>query len=150
MNSAAFLTNLRLVSIFSQLIISNISFFLTFFHIRFLFWVCWRHSTSRCFTDCRSYLRRHSGELKPSIFLEWKNFLKLIFFIYIGIISVLAFLPRLLYIFSIFFLGFGQIAYNFLLVLSLVQAIFHYSKALHSSVSLTIACNLPNFCSSDV
>ncbi len=53
MNWAAFLTNFGLVSISSQLILPNATFLLSPSHIRFLFWVYKRHSTSRCFADCK-------------------------------------------------------------------------------------------------
>ena len=150
MNWAAFLTNFGLVSISSQLILPNATFLLSSSHIRFLFWVCKRHSTSRCFADCRPRLQGHSGESKPGTFLEWRNFLRPIFSVRIWTMSALAALPRPLCTSSVFFVGFGQIACSSLPVLSLVQAISHCSEALRSNASLTVARDLPSFCSSDV
>ena len=59
--------------------------------------------------------------------------------------SVLAALPRPLYIVNVFFGGFGQIECNSLPVLSLVQANSHCSRVFRSSASLIVACDLPSF-----
>ncbi len=150
MNWAAFLTIFGLVSISSQLILPNATFFLSSSHIRFFFWLWRRHSTSRCFTDCRPCLHGHSRESKSDTFLEWRNLLSPIFFVRICTISALAALRRPLCISSIFFVGFGQIACSSLPVFSFVQATSHNSEALRSNASLMVARDLPSSCFSDV
>ncbi len=150
MNWAAFSTNFGLVSISSQLILPNATFFLSSSHIRFPFWVWRRHSTSRCFADYGLRLHRHSGESKPGTFLEWRNLLSPIFSVRICTISALAALRRPLYISSVFFVGFGQIACSSLPVFSFVQATSHNSEALRSNASLMVAGDLPSSCLSDL
>ena len=79
MNWAAFLANLGRVSISSQHILPNAALLLSPSHVLFLFPVCIRHSTKRCFADCIPRLQGHSGESKPGTFRECKNFLRPIF-----------------------------------------------------------------------
>ena len=62
MNWAAFLANLGLVSISSQFILPNAIFLRSSSYILFFFWVCKRHSISKCFADCRPRLQGDSDE----------------------------------------------------------------------------------------
>ena len=133
---AAFLANFGWVNISSQLILPKAAFLLSSSQILLLLPVCVWHFVSTRLADCSPRLHWHSGESNPVTFLECKNFLRPIFFVLIWITRALAALQRLLCIFSVFFVGFGQIAYNSLPVFSFDQASSYSSKVFCSDASL--------------
>ncbi len=120
-NWAASLVNFGWVNMSSQLILPNAAFLLSTSHVLFLFPVYARHSTSTCLADCTPHLQGHSGESNPGTFLECSNFLRPIFSVLIWTTRALAALQRLLCIFSVCFVGFGQMACSSLPVFSLDQ-----------------------------
>ena len=83
-------------------------------------------------------------------FLESRNFLRPIFSVLICTTRALAALQRPLCYFSVFLVGFGQIACSSLPVFSLDQAFSHGSRVFCSDASLTIALALPSVCPSAV
>ncbi len=75
----------------------------------------------------------------PGTFLECRNLLRLIFSVLIWTTRALAALLRLLCIFRVCFVGFGQMAFSFLPVFSLDQASSQRSRVFCSNASLMVA-----------
>lgn len=98
-----------------------------------------RHSVNMCLADCICHLYRQFGELNLGTFLKYRNFLRLIFFIFICIIRTLNALKRLLYNLSIIFIGFRPIVWSFLSVFLLCQAFFSSPKVFCTNTNLIVA-----------
>ncbi len=138
LNEAAFLVNFGWVNISSQLILPIAAFLLSTFHVLFPFPVYACHSTSMCLADCTPCLQKHSGESNPGTFLECQNLLRPIFSVLIWTTKALAALQRSLYIFSVYFVDFGQMACSFLSVFLLDQTSSQRSRVFCSDASLII------------
>ena len=121
MNCAAFLANFGWVNISSQLIRLKATFLLSSSQILFLFRMCIRHSISTYLADCSPRLQGYSGDSTPGTFLECKNFWRPVFSVFICTTRALAALQSSLCVFSVFFVGLGQIACTSLPVFSFDQ-----------------------------
>lgn len=92
----------------------------------------WQISSSR--------LHGHSGKPNPGTCRKFGDFLRAIFSVLICTARALAALQRPLCTFSVFFVGFGQIACCSLPVVSLIQAL----KTFCSNASSRVALAMPN------
>ena len=135
--------NFGWVNISSQLIILNAAFLLSTSHVLFFFPVYAWHSTSKCLADCTARLQGHSGESNLGIFLEFRNLLRPIFSVLILSTRGLAALQRPLCIFTIWFVGFGQIAFDSLPVFLFDQTSSKRSRVFYFDASLMVVLVRP-------
>lgn len=117
-----------------------------FSYVLFFFPIYTWHFVNTYLADCISCVYEQSSELNSDIFPKCRNFLRSIFSILIYITKAPATLHRLLYIFIIFFIGFGQIVCSFLSVFSFEQDFFYSSRVFCSTTSLIMALALSNTC----
>lgn len=102
------------------------------------------HSTNTCLAGCSLLLKEHSGESNPDTFLKCRNFLRPILSILIWTTRALAALQRPLWIFNVYFVGFGQSACNFLPVFSLDQASSQRLRVFWSDANFIVTFSLPS------
>lgn len=104
------------------------------------------HSVNICLADYIFCLHRQSGKSNPGTFLKYKNFLRLIFFIFIYIIRALTALQKFLYNPNIFFINFEQITYNFSLIFLPNQVFSYNPRAFCFNASLMLTFDFSNIC----